>query len=113
METTKERLKNIMDALGLKPLTPASTCPGITKNAMQGLWNSDTGNVSSSILEPFCAHYRNVNCNYLLRGTGPMFIEGIENNTMTNKYYEMCKLILENKRRENDLYAKIAKMLGE
>ena len=32
METVKDRLKKVMDVLGLKPLTPASTCEGITKN---------------------------------------------------------------------------------
>lgn len=113
METTKDRLRKVIDALGIRPLTPATTCPGITKNAMQGLWNSETGNVSSSILEPFCKIYEQVNCNYLLRGTGPMFLESIDNNTSTNKYYEMCKLILENKQRETDLYNRIANMMGE
>ena len=74
METVKDRLKKVMDELGLKPLTPASTCEGITKNMMYKLWQSKTGTVSSNILEPFCKQYTEVDCNYLLRGYGDMFI---------------------------------------
>lgn len=113
METVKDRLKKVFDALGIKPLTPASTCEGISKAMLHSMWNSETGAVSSNILEPFCLKYDTVNCNYLLRGTGPMFLEGNENTTSTNQYYEMCKMILENKKQENDLYNRIANMIGE
>lgn len=76
METVRDRLKQVMDEMGLKPLTPASTCEGITKNMMHKLWNqSTTGDVTSKILVPFCNHYTNVNCNWLLRGDGEMFIK--------------------------------------
>ena len=34
----------------------------------------------------------------------------MENNT--NRYFEICKLLLENKERENELYSKIAEMIG-
>lgn len=113
MDSVKDRLRKVVDALGIKPLTPASTCPGITKAMMYSMWNSDTGAVSSNILEPFCQVYVRVNCNYLLRGTGPMFLEGNENTTCDSKYYEMCKLILESKRRETELYNRIADIMGE
>lgn len=113
METTKDRFKKVLDALGIKPLGLASILPEVTKGALHGLWASETGAISTNILEPFCTHYTNVNCNYLLRGTGPMFLEGSEFETSTNKYYEMCKLILENKQRETDLYNRIANMMGE
>lgn len=83
METVKDRLKKVMDALELKPLTPASTCNGITKNMMYKLWQSETGAVSSKILEPFCKQYPQVNCNYLLRNEGEMFI-GIKKETFGN-----------------------------
>ena len=37
-----------------------------------------------------------------------MFLEGNENTTCDSKYYEMCKLILESKRRETELYKESA-----
>lgn len=117
METTKDRFKKVLDVLGIKPLGLASILPEVSKSALQALWTSKTGVMSTVILEPFCAHFKNVNCNYLLRGEGPMFLDGIENsafNTITsNKYYEMCKLILENKRRETELYNRIADVIEE
>lgn len=108
-----------MDALGLKPLTPASTCDGITKNMMYKLWQSETDAVSSNILEPFCKKYKNVNCNYLLRGEGEMFL-GSEKNTSTdvtpqkgNIYYEMCKILLENRNKDTELYSRLAELMSK
>ena len=116
METVKDRLKKVMDALELKPLTPASTCEGITKNMMYKLWQSETGAVSSNILEPFCKQYLEVNCNYLLRGEGEMFL-GVEkdtcNNFKENKYFEMCKLLLENRNKDNELYSRLAELMSK
>lgn len=116
MSTVKDRLKNVMDALELKPLTPASTCEGITKNMMYKLWQSDTGNVSSNILEPFCKTYKNVSCTYLLRGEGDMFV-GIEkdtsDNSKENMYFEMCRLLLENRNKDNELYSRLADLMSK
>lgn len=116
METVRDRLKKVMDELGLKPLTPASTCEGITKNMMYKLWQSDTGAVSSNILEPFCKQYINVNCNYLLRGDGDMFL-GIEKETSVsskeNKYFEICKMLLENRNKDNELYSRLAEIMSK
>lgn len=75
MSTVKERLKQVMNELGISPLTPASTCEGITKNMMQKLWASETDTVTTNILEPFCNHYTQVDCNWLMRGVGEMFIQ--------------------------------------
>ena len=116
MSTVKDRLKEVMDAMGLKPLTPASTCDGITKNMMYKLWQSETGVVSSNILEPFCKTYTNVNCNYLLRGEGEMFL-GIEKETEEsskgNKYFEICKMLLENREKDNALYSRLAEIMSK
>lgn len=116
METVKDRLKKIMDALELKPLTPASTCEGITKNMMYKLWQSDTGAVSSNILEPFCKKYKEVDCNYLLRGEGDMFV-GSEKETHEdskgNMYYEICRLLLENRNKDNELFSRLADLMSK
>lgn len=116
METVRDRLKKVMETLGLKPLTPASTCDGITKNMMYKLWQSETGAVSSNILEPFCKEYTEVNCNYLLRGEGDMFL-GIEKETLSepkeNMYFEMCKLLLENREKDNELYSRLADLMSK
>ena len=116
MSTVKDRLKEVMDALGLKPLTPSSTCEGITKNMMYKLWQSETGVVSSNILEPFCKQYTNVNCNYLLRGEGEMFL-GVEKETISspegNKYFEICKMLLDNRNKDNELYSRLAEIMSK
>lgn len=114
MSTVKSRLKEVMEVLGLKPLTPASTCEGISKNMMQKLWASETDTVTSNILEPFCKQYPQVSCTYLLRGDGPMIVEtgGIEKDT-ENKYFLICKLLLENRQKDNELYSELAKLMRE
>lgn len=123
METVRDRLKQVMDAMGLKSLTPASTCKGITKNMMSKLWNqSTTGDVNSKILVPFCETYSNVNCNWLLRGVGSMFIdeEEVSNNTPvtygSDNYYKQILLqllsadttIAKAESKKKELYAQIA-----
>lgn len=123
METVRDRLKQVMDAMGLKSLTPASTCKGITKNMMSKLWNqSTTGDVNSKILVPFCETYTSVNCNWLIRGVGSMFIdeeEQVSNNIPTctdANYYKHILLQLLNADKEiakaeskkKELYALIA-----
>lgn len=112
MSTVKSRLKEVMDALGLKDLTPASTCDGITKNMMQKLWKSETDTVTSNILVPFVQTYKEVNCNYLLRGEGEMFLS-IEKNTIqdSNQYFEICKMLLENRKKDAELYLRLANMM--
>lgn len=114
MSTVKSRLKEVMDALGLDRFTPASTCEGITKNMMQKLWNSDTGVVTSNILEPFAKRYTNVNCNYIIRGEGEMFL-GIEKDTTEapNKYLEICKMLLDNRKKDAELYLRLADMMDK
>ena len=113
MNTVKDRLKEVMDALGLQPLTPASTCDGITKNMMQKLWKSETGAVTSNILVPFVLHYTTVNCNYLLRGVGEMFLSEKDTSSATNQYFEICKMLLENRRKDTELYRRLANMIDK
>ena len=103
-----------MDALSLSPLTPASTCDGITKNMMQKLWKSETDTVTSKILVPFVMQYKTVNCNYLLRGEGEMFLS-IEKDTpdKTNPYIEICKMLLDNRKKDAELYLRLANMIDK
>lgn len=122
METVKSRLKTVIEALNLRPLSPASTCKGITKAMMQRLWASDTDTVTTNILVPFCETYTSVNCNWLIRGVGSMFIdeeEQVSNNIPTctdANYYKHILLQLLNADKEiakaeskkKELYALIA-----
>jgi len=122
METVKSRLKTVIEALNLRPLSPASTCKGITKAMMQRLWASDTDTVTTNILVPFCETYTSVNCNWLIRGVGSMFIdeeEQVSNNIPTYtdaNYYKHILLQLLNADKEiakaeskkKELYALIA-----
>lgn len=124
METVRDRLKQVMDAMGLKSLTPATTCKGITKNMMSKLWNqSTTGDVNSKILVPFCETYTQVNCNWLLRGVGSMFlneVEEVSNNIPvtydSDNYYKQIlqqllsadTAIAKAEAKKKELYAQIA-----
>lgn len=95
MSTVKERLKEIMDALELNPLSPSTTCEGITKNMMQKLWASKTETVTTNILVPFCKRYSKVNCNYLLRGEGSMFLDDDTQTTLSQKEAQQVTLARE------------------
>lgn len=112
MKTTKARLIEVMDALGIKQYELATTCEGITKNMLQNLWNSQTDTVTTNILEPFCKRYLEVNCNWLLRGEGSMFLN-TQQNASNDNLYEICKMMLENKKQENELYNKLAKLMSK
>lgn len=77
----KDRLYEVMDALGLSDYRVYTDVPEITKNMMVKLRNGETKEVSSKILEPFCKHYQQVNPTYILIGEGPMFLTDSDNNT--------------------------------
>lgn len=95
MRTTKQRLIEVIDALGLKQYELATTCEEITKNMLQNLWNSSTETVTTNILEPFCRRYPEVNCNWLLRGEGSMFLNTAiaANENSSDKARELEKRI--------------------
>lgn len=105
---TVERLKEYLDYKGWSNYKAEQDCGlsnGLIGNALK------TGsNLGSDKLENILSVYTDLSAEWLLRGVGSMLLS--ENN-QPNKYYEMCKMILENKRRENDLYSKIANMMGE
>lgn len=82
--TVKIRLKQAMEALELSPYSLASVCDGITKNMLQTLWNSETDTVTTNVLEPFCKHFTQINCNWLMRGEGSMFINQSEETSLQN-----------------------------
>lgn len=82
--SVKIRLKQAMNALELSPYSLASVCDGITKNMLQTLWNSKTDTVTTNVLEPFCKHFTQINCNWLMRGEGSMFINQIEVASLLN-----------------------------
>lgn len=73
-KTKKDRLFEVMEALGLSDYRVYTDVPEITKNMMTKLRNGETKDASSKILEPFCKHYKQANPSYLLIGKGPMLI---------------------------------------
>lgn len=80
MGTVKSRFDEILNELGVKFYSLETTCEGITKSMLQNLKNSPTDTITSNILEPFCKAYPTVSCEYLLRGTGTMFLDQNEDN---------------------------------
>ncbi len=106
MSTVKSRLKEVIDAMGVKPYSLESTCEGVTKSMLQNLWNSPTDTVTSNILEPFCKAYPNVSCKYLLTGEGPMFNEGGQSTVSSNDDTELVAL-------SRDLVSVIGKIMDK
>lgn len=105
---TVERFRQYLDFKGISNHKAEIDCGlsnGLIKNAIKA--GSCLG---SDKLENILNTYTDLSAEWLLRGVGSMLLS--ENN-QPNKYYEMCKMILENKRRENDLYSKVANMMGE
>jgi hypothetical protein len=72
----KDRLYEVMNALGLTDYRVYTDVPEITKNMMVKLRNGETKDASSRLLEPFCKYYRQVNPSYILTGEGSMLTSG-------------------------------------
>ena len=65
-------------------------------------------------LESFLNVYTEVSAEWLLRGVGPMLLDdrqqtGGENN----KYFVICRLLLENRQKDNELYSELARLMME
>lgn len=106
MGTVKSRFDEILNELGVKLYSLETTCEGITKSMLQNLKKSPTDTITSNILEPFCKAYPTVSCEYLLRGTGTMFLnqnednDSIEHNVLQA---ELADLRKENSRLKSEL----------
>lgn len=65
-------------------------------------------------LENILSAYPDLSAEWLLRGVGSMILDD-KNQTggENNKYFILCKLILENKQRENELYSELARLMSK
>lgn len=106
---TLERLKSYLELNGI-PVGAAERACGFGNATLRNAFESGKG-IGSDKVEKILSVYTDLSAEWLFRGVGNM--TRVENNHEGNKYYEMCKMILENKKQENDLYARIANMIGE
>ena len=73
--TAKERFFEVAKSLGLTDYRIYTDIEAITKNMIVKLRNGDVEEVSTKILVPFCLAFPKVNANYILTGTGTMFLD--------------------------------------
>lgn len=107
---TLERLRSYLESNGI-PVGTAERACGFGNATLRNAFESGKG-IGSDKIEKILSIYNDLSAEWLFRGIGRM-TRGEEEETSTNKYYEMCRLILENKKQENDLYARIANMMEE
>ena len=73
--TAKERFFEVAKSLDLTDYRIYTDIEAITKNMIVKLRNGDVEEVSTKILVPFCLAFPKVNANYILTGTGAMFLD--------------------------------------
>lgn len=72
---TRERFYEVRDALNLTDYKIQTSVEGITKSMLDKLRQGIVTEVSIKILKPFIEAYPQVNVNYILTGSGSMFIQ--------------------------------------
>lgn len=107
---TIERLKEYLDYKGIKNSQAEAIC-GFSNGLIGNAFRTKTS-IGSDKLEKILSIYTDLSAEWLLRGVGSMLLDdkqqtGGENN----KYFQLCKLLLENKQRDNELYSELAKLM--
>lgn len=109
---TLERLKTYLDAKGIAVGTAEKTC-GFGNATLRNAFEGGKG-IGTDKLEVFLRIYSDLSSEWLLRGVGTMFLDdrqqvGGENN----KYFVICKLLLENRQKDNELYSELTKLMSK
>lgn len=86
-----------------------------------GLSNGLLGNafktgssLGSDKLENILNTYSDLSAEWLLRGVGDMILDDKEQiGGEKNKYFVLCKLLLENRQRDNELFSELAKLMSK
>ncbi len=68
----------------------------------------------SDKLENILSVYPELSAEWLLRGVGSMILDEKEQmGGSNNKYFLICKLLLENRQKDNELYSDLAKLMSK
>lgn len=109
---TLERLKAYLDAKGIVNATAEKAC-GFGNATLRNAFRAGKG-IGTDKLEIILRVYPDLSSEWLLRGAGSMLLDdrqqtGGENN----KYFVICKLLLENRQKDNELYSELTKLMSK
>lgn len=105
----KERIKRILADFSLNP-TQLSKMFDVNQKTLNSQINSTTTLSVSTILLILKA-VPDLSAEWLLRGEGEPLRD--KSGSKEGKYFEMCKMLLENRKKETELYLKLAGMVDK
>lgn len=108
-EQVKERIRQILAEFQLNP-TQLSKQFGVNQKTLNSQINQSTTLSVSTILLILNA-IPALSAEWLLRGVGEPLLSGA--GAKDGKYFEMCKMLLENRKKETELYLKLAGMVDK
>lgn len=107
-----ERFKEYLDYKGVANYRAEQECGlsnGLIKNAL-----SAGSSLGSDKLEKILSTYTELSAEWLLRGVGSMLLDDRQQSGgENNKYFVICKLLLENRQKDNELYSELAKLMSK
>lgn len=103
----RDRIKQILAEKGLNP-TQLSKMFSVNQKTLNSQINGTTTISVSTILLVLNA-IPNLSTEWLLRGKGNSVVENGE--TPDNKYFSICKMLLENRKKDAELYLRLADMM--
>lgn len=70
--------------------------------------------IRSDKLEKILSVHTDLSSEWLLRGVGPMILDDKEQiGGEHNKYFVLCRLLLENRQKDNELYSELARLMSK
>ena len=110
--TTMERIKGYMDYKNI-PIATFERNVGMSNNSF-GKTLKSGGSIGLDKLEKILSVYPDLSAEWLLRGVGDMILDDKEQiGGERNKYFVLCKLLLENRQRDNELFSELAKLMSK
>lgn len=106
-ENIKQRIQAILATRGLNP-TNLARLSGVNQKTLNNQINSNTALSVSTILLIIEA-IPDISTEWLFKGKGQMFVE--KEVDASDKYFEMCKMLLDNRERDAELYLRLADMM--
>ena len=103
----RERIRRVLAEKGLNP-TQLSRMFNVNQKTLNSQINGTTTISVSTILLVLKA-IPNLSTEWLFRGTGESILENAA--TPENKYFEMCQMLLENRKKDAELYLRLADMM--
>lgn len=105
----KERIRTVLLSKGLNP-TQLSKIFNVNQKTLNSQINGDTTLSVSTILLIIKA-IPDVSTEWILRGEGKMLLDYAA--TPENKYFEICQMLLENRKKDAELYLRLANMMDK